>query len=342
MMHDLRRRLNPELNADSQSAPTAYWLYPLLGIMFVVMFVLLVATPFSPMTVEDKAGITILNAATLALCIGLYLLARSGRIRLAAIGLVASVYIGATVPSIFMFGTIRAPNITGFFVLVPLAALLLGKRAIGYVVALSVVSVALIYLLEVSGFIRPNMQTAAGIDIILMAIGVNAALLYWALRNAEISAARAQRAADVATVINGQLIQSQAELQAIKAQLEARVLQRTAELDEANRKLREEIDERLQSELRFRGLAEHSPDLILILDQTSRQWVYANRRQVFDHPIEHLASQSAVAAWIHPDDLPAVEARWHNLGQVDDTVTWNSGCSVWMAHGNGCRVAKLH
>ncbi|MFO7633359.1 MAG: ATP-binding protein, partial [Caldilinea sp.] len=181
-----------------------------------------------------------------------------------------------------------------------------------------------IYLIETIGGARPNLDAAAGPDTLLLVslgIGLNAALLLSALHDADENAAIAQRAASETIAINRDLIQSQAELQQIKVQLEERVLERTAELNEVNRKLRNEIVERMQSELRFRSLAERSPDLICIIDLPRSEWVYANREGLFDHPIERFSAPNGLLEWIHPEDLPTVTTHWQQLTQ--DSVAFN-------------------
>jgi signal transduction histidine kinase len=79
-----------------------------------------------------------------------------------------------------------------------------------------------------------------------------------------------------------QLEEKNAELQRSHDELECRVAERTAELSEANRCLRQEIEEREQaeaalrdSERKFRTLAENSPDLIIRYDRDWRR-VYVN------------------------------------------------------------------
>jgi len=79
-----------------------------------------------------------------------------------------------------------------------------------------------------------------------------------------------------------QLEDKNAELQRSHDELECRVAERTAELSEANRCLRQEIEEREQaeaalrdSERKFRTLAENSPDLIARYDRDRRR-VYVN------------------------------------------------------------------
>lgn len=59
-------------------------------------------------------------------------------------------------------------------------------------------------------------------------------------------------------------------LAAERAQLETRVVDRTAELAAANDSLRAEIEERNRSERNFRGLIEAAPDAIIVIDRTGR------------------------------------------------------------------------
>ena len=98
------------------------------------------------------------------------------------------------------------------------------------------------------------------------------------------------------------LFQSWRELRASlmqSVQLEQRVEKRTTELEEVNRKLRAEVDERGRAEERFRLLVEHAPDAITILDAQTVQFVEVNPR------MEALfgLSKEALAAGYGPLDL---------------------------------------
>lgn len=317
MVHGLRERLIPRPRGRAAER-TARWLYTFLLLLGGALCLLTLYMPFSTMPEQEKLTLIALNASVLAICVGIYAVARLGRVRIAAILLLAIVYIGTMAPALFIFGTIRAPNILGFFVLVPLASLLLGKRATFIAVALSVVSVTAVFVLETTGVLHHHVSNASGIDtllIVLIAIGMNAALLLSLLHDAAANARQAQRAAVETAVMNQHLLRSQVELQEIKTQLEERVLARTVELDEANRQLRQEIAERVQSELRFRSLAERSPDLICIVDFVRLEWVYVNRDGLFDLPASRLLTPQALLEWIHPDDLPVLSAHWQELGQ---------------------------
>ena len=72
-----------------------------------------------------------------------------------------------------------------------------------------------------------------------------------------------------------QMEEKNAKLQEYQEELERQVAQRTAELSEANRLLRAEIEEHTESELKFRALAENSPDLLIRYDLDCRR-LYLN------------------------------------------------------------------
>ncbi len=272
--------------------------------------------PWSPISAAEKRGFFLLDLAALSFFMALALLARKGHTRLVALCLVCLVYLTSMLPSAFFFGTIRAPNVAGFFVLVPLTALLLGKRATYHVVWLSIVSVVALFLFETFGITKPYLTDATGVDtliLITIGIGLNATLLLTALHIADENALHAQAAAAKTAAVNQDLLQSQAELREIKEQLEIRVAERTMELDETNRALQHEVAERKQNEMRFRTLAERSPDLIGILDLPVQRWVYVNRVELFGRPLTAVTVPNVWSEWVHPDDLTAVERYWQGL-----------------------------
>ncbi len=316
MLQFLRKFWSFDYTETSQADRTARWLFPILYVVIVIVVLLMATTPWSPIPLANKLSFFMLDAAVLFLFLALLLLARKGHVMLAAFCLVSLVYLASMLPSLVLFGSIRAPNIAGLFVLVPLTALLLGKRATIHVLWVSVISVVTLYVLEVIGVTHPNLTGATGPDTLLLitiGIGLNAVLLLTALHIADEHAARSQAAAAETVAANKSLRQSQAELSEIKEQLERRVVERTAELDQVNLALQHEVAERKQNELRFRLLAERSPDLIGILDLPAQHWIYVNRESLFGRPLAQVATSDTWFEWIHPDDREEVKAQWRSL-----------------------------
>ncbi len=299
-----------------QADKSGRWLFAILYALIGVVLLLLLSIPWSPISAAEKRAFFLLDVAALAFFVALALLARKGHHKLVAFCVVCLVYLTSMLPAVFFFGTIRAPNIAGFFVLVPLTALLLGKRATYHVVWLSIVSVVALFLFETLGITKPYLTDATGVDtliLITIGIGLNATLLLTALHIADENATHAQAAAAKTAAINQDLMQSQAELREIKEQLEIRVVERTVELDETNRALQHEVAERKQNEMRFRTLAERSPDLIGILDLPAQWWVYVNRTELFGRPLTVTTTPHRWSEWIHSDDLSLCDAHWQAL-----------------------------
>ena len=101
-----------------------------------------------------------------------------------------------------------------------------------------------------------------------------------------------------------------------RSQLEQRVSQRTEELARANQELGAEIHERQQSELRFRRLAENSPDFIYIWDIPAGSWTYHNRSRFLNHAVENLIGPSPFDQHLHPDEYADVIEHWRQLAHM--------------------------
>jgi len=246
----------------------------------------------------------------------LFWLVQRGSIRLVAMLFVTIILASTIIPMVFIFGTISAPNTLGYFMVIPLTGLLLGRREMLMIVGLSVISLTAIYAMEQMGVITSSTGQIAAPETylaILLVIGLNTALLVSTLRDTERSAAEAHSIATELADRNQELRINQTQLEAARDELEARVTQRTVELDTANQQLRVEIVQRQQSELRFRRLAERSPDFIFILDLSSQRISYTNRAQIFGHALVGPTQEQEFARWIHADDWDALQARWRRL-----------------------------
>jgi PAS domain S-box-containing protein len=107
------------------------------------------------------------------------------------------------------------------------------------------------------------------------------------------------------------------QLRDLNAELELRVAERSAELQETNRLLREEIAERIRtedalraSEARFRQLADSMPQLVWSADPDGRVNYYNERRRELDGISSRSENDWQWAPVVHPDDLDATETAW--------------------------------
>ncbi|HXF63766.1 MAG TPA: response regulator [Caldilineaceae bacterium] len=153
----------------------------------------------------------------------------------------------------------------------------------------------------------------------------------------EASAEEARRTADELKITNQELEANQRLLQQARDLLEERVALRTAELARANQQLLQEIDERQQSEYRFRSLAENSPDFIYIWDIPSHRWTYYNQPELLNHPVHMLGEPDNFLTYVHPEDVAKLQAHWEWLartpersGQVEYRLCNGDGVWEWI------------
>ena len=124
-----------------------------------------------------------------------------------------------------------------------------------------------------------------------------------------------------------QLEEKNTKLQEYQAELEQQVVQRTAELSEANRLLREEIEEHSESERKFRALAENSPDLLIRYDRNCRR-LYFNPafEKITDMSTEQMLDQAPGEGW--RGDM-SIETYMGILREVMETGVAAESLMMW-------------
>jgi PAS domain S-box-containing protein len=117
------------------------------------------------------------------------------------------------------------------------------------------------------------------------------------------------------------------ELLSSRDELERAVAERTRELRLANRKLREELAERMrveaqltESEARFRILVESSPIPVVISEPESGEMVYVNPRmgELLGVPADHLNGRCVTEFYENPADRQALVEALRRDGRVRD------------------------
>lgn len=311
----LQDRLAPPGTAK-HVARNIFWLVLFTGFSALIVAIFLFPLLLQKDRPENGEWLIAADLLVLVVLAMVFLLVLMGHVRAAAHVLVMLIFLGSSLPSVLAFGTIAAPNTIGYFMLIPLAGLLLGRRMMTFYFGLSALALVAIYLLEGSPWLPVAVATVASREYfvaVFAGIVINTALLRLTLRETEVSAEQARVAAIALTQRNRELRASQGQLEQARNELEARVIQRTAELDLTNQKLREEVAERERSELRFRLLAERSPDFIFILDLGYHRWTYTNRGSLFGFPLVRTDQHAHFLRLIHADDLAAVQEHWANV-----------------------------
>jgi PAS domain S-box-containing protein len=204
----------------------------------------------------------------------------------------------------------------------------------------SALSVIVTFLLETNGIITPYKNIVGTVDdlaVILMGLGLNFAFVRALLTDTQESMDIAQQTASALAVTNRELEANQRLLQQARDQLEERVTQRTAELALANRQLTDEIIERQESEARFRGLAEASPDFIYIWDVALERPIYFNRTTLMDYPAQTVLIDENYLANVHDDDRQRLASYWQwthvtdmQTGQIEYRMRRQNGEWEWI------------
>lgn len=180
-------------------------------------------------------------------CIGLVYL---GYIRLAAWLLCGVSFVFITV-LMCIFDGIRSSTNVGYFVIVAAVSIFIRGRAPLFFMGLNVVAFILVYAAEQHGLIVSGFNSLPAIeDLLILSVSLvlSTLLLRQLIEGLSESVADAQHAVAALQVANEELKQSQASLRKLHQGLEARVAERTTELQIANAQLQHEVAERKRTE----------------------------------------------------------------------------------------------
>jgi PAS domain S-box-containing protein len=305
MVREILRFLSPPRFVDHATDRAANWANLMILAFIAVIFVLLVLLPFSKIPVATATAMVVGDSVSLVIGIFAWVLLKRRYVRAAAT-IVLLVYFSALLyATLVVFKTVRTPAIIYYVVLIPMAGLLLGRRAMGYAVALTCTALVVTFGLEWGGVLRPvfgNQVTPNDLLIPLVVLGIHMIVVRSTISDSEESSADAHRTAMALAQSNSELVIVQAELQKRRDELEQRVVERTAKLEQTNEQLKIEFAERHRSELRFRSLSENSPDFIYIWDVPSNSWTYHNRPYLLDHRADKLVDFQFFLSLLHPED----------------------------------------
>jgi PAS domain S-box-containing protein len=250
--------------------------------------VLLLYSILAPATATDWGLRAVVIGATAAATGGLMLLARRGRVYLAALGTIAGLWVMLTA-SAFYAGGLSAPAIPGYLLLVLCAAVLFGPRAARGWAAISTLTALAFLLAESFGLLPP-------------VLGTTGALQRWAAQLVFLGGCVG-------------LIQLWAhEHEAVQRQVRAELAARA------------EAEQRLgASEQRFRGLLERSSQVVALYNsQGVLRYVSPASAALLGYAPDEVVGGKTLGL-IHPDDQASAVALFQRvsarpMGQATATL----------------------
>lgn len=272
LIPSFRQWLTPPVFPDKEQTRAARW----LNFLCLTLIVVLVLDSIAILSgiLDQKAMVPILITNTIGLLANLatLILMRRGYFNIATLVSLSMSFALITYTNAFVFQSARTPSISGYFVLIPLAGLLLGRRSMNYFATVCLLTISFIFYLELVEILTPSTGERSIVDdlvVIILATTVMTVLLNASIKRVEEKANEIHHTATALTIANQQLQVSQTQLQEARTELEQKVQQRTYELQESNRKLQQEVEERQRvldalatSEANWRSLAEQVPAMI--------------------------------------------------------------------------------
>lgn len=271
---------------DQERTRAARWLNGFLLLAATFLFTTLLTFWLGIWQGESQQLLLFACVAMLLVTTSCWLFMRRGFIKLASFLILTTIFGIATYLNVAVFQTIRSPDVWVYFILIPLAGLLLSRKLMAYFCTAAIVTSSITFYLEYVGIINPKLSQRAAFNdfiVLLFSLIMSTILLYSAIRKAEEKAEDARHAMFALVESNGKLKDSQAQLTHAQVELELRVVERTQALRTANQLLQAEIvarqevmDALSRSEANWRTLVENAPELIITADPQG-QVLFINR-----------------------------------------------------------------
>lgn len=186
-----KRRVLPFALAEQDQIKIARWLTLSLLILAAVIVIMGFIVPLITDPLLLQFDFVLTNSVSLVVIAGALLLIRYGYVRFSATLIVIFLFTAVTYANISIFGNVYSANLVAYFVLIPLAGLVLDKRAMLFLSILSVIVIGLIFALELTGISAPATEVRAtwdGLLVWLLAVTFNTVLLRATIQRSEESA----------------------------------------------------------------------------------------------------------------------------------------------------------
>jgi GAF domain-containing protein/DNA-binding response OmpR family regulator/anti-sigma regulatory factor (Ser/Thr protein kinase) len=218
-----RRLITPPVFPDEDQTRAARLLHAITLLLWPIYLTAVVITLIQS---ENKLGSMVLNVVLIASLLMTTYLLRTGRVRLGSIVFVVSMWV-TVMAAVVAFGGLTSPTLSGLLLLTLIAGLLLGGRGAVLTTGATLIAVTIMLLADAAGVMPPPIAPTTPLTLyinlalfLLLATG----LLYLTSSSINQSLTTARRNAAA-------LQQTNRELNSIRASLEERVAERTAQLN---------------------------------------------------------------------------------------------------------------
>lgn len=332
MWQAVKRFLAPPTFPDPDKTIAARWLNSLLLIS--ILLILLDSLGVILGLLDQDAPLLILSENIVVIVTSLVLigLMRRGYVKMAALVLLGISFVIITYTNAFVFQSMRTPNILAYFILIPLAGPLLGRRNMNIIAIVSMATIGVIFYLEWAKVLVPISNTRSIFDdlfILCFVMGLNTFLANASIRRVEQHTEAIRQTAAALATANWELQASKTELQVAHDELEERVQQRTRDLRLVNLNLQREIEERLRmfdalraSEATFRSLVENVPDIIVNINLEGII-TFINRANGDRQP-ENLIGESAIQFHTNAEYQALLKENMTRVLKTGETISYES------------------
>ncbi len=332
MWHSLKRLLAPPTFPDKDKTLAARWLNFILLSLIVLLLADTLGILFGLLDQEASTPILLSNILCIVTSAFVISLMRRGYVKLAAFLLVGILFFSITYVNAVIFQSIRTPNIMAYFVLIPLAGPLLGRRNMNILAGLCMLSIGAIFYLELIKVLAPSLNARSIFDdlvVLAVAMGLNTFLSNASIRRVEENSEAIHQTASTLATVNAELQTSQAKLQQAHNELEERVRQKTQDLRLVNISLQREIEERQRmfdalraSEAKFRSLVENVPDIIVNIDL--KGVITFINRSIGDRQPENLIGELATQFHTHVQYQALLKQNIERILETGETISYES------------------
>ena len=155
LFSQLRKLFAAPIFEDRAKTRAARWTSLLIWTTLSVLTILILSLPFSQMPAETRLKLAVADSVTFLILLIPAILLRRRHVTAAAWFILLVFFAGLIGANFFIFQTVRTPIVIGYVLVIPMAGLMLGRKAMYFFVTVSCIALFTIFSLEGSGVLKP-------------------------------------------------------------------------------------------------------------------------------------------------------------------------------------------